>query len=242
MSGWCAECGQRHVPAERYDMRGLVGDYTRQVVSKLKILRTLWTLCRHPGRATGDFMAGRRIGQVNPVWLFLFVWSTTITVSHFFLTPETAEALGDVPPELAESIRALQPWFLGILAYTTPLWGLLVAVVSLRIWVTSRWIEAWVFALHNGTVGLLVSAPAAVMMARVGLWSGSSWMASVLAFALTAVIALYEILAYRTVFASRMRRPVLTFLAYYIPAMLLGFAWSILMGIGLLIVIIALQL
>lgn len=239
---WCAECGQRHVPAEHYDMGGLVGEYTAQVVSKLKLLRTLWHLAGQPGQLTVDFMEGRRIGQVNPLWLFTFVWSTVVTVSHFFLSTETADLLGDIPPELQQTLATVQPVFMGMIAYSSPLVSVVVGAALARLLFTPRWIEAWVYALHVGTMNLILTAPLAVLMAYVGMWGASSWIAYVTSFASLVPTLAYTALAYRRVFAARVAHPWPRFAGAWLAGALLELGWSMILGVALFVVLVVVQL
>ncbi|MEZ4316869.1 MAG: DUF3667 domain-containing protein [Myxococcota bacterium] len=227
------------MPAEHYDMVGLVGEYTAQVVSKLKVLRTLGTLVSRPGRLTIDFMEGRRIDQVNPVWLFTFVWSTVVTVSHFFLQPESGAMFGDAPPELLDAAATMQPWFLGVLAYTSPVVSLLASVAFSRVLFTSRWIEAWVFSLHVGLVNLILNAPLSALMAWFGLWGEGTWL--VLGFTPLAMLPplIYVALAFRTVFAGRVAMPWVRFAAYFLACFAAELAWSGVLGVALFFAFVA---
>lgn len=236
---YCPQCGQRHVPRESYDVRGLVVDYGYEVVSSLRILRTLWKLVRHPGLATVEYMDGQRKPQVNPLWLYLFFWSTLITAGQLVMSAEPADLGSLSNPEIHAVLVKIAPWFLAVMAYTQPLASLLGTALGIRALATKEWLEAWVYALHIETVGLIVSTPAAMTMAWVGLWGQSSWVGYVVSIGIAVPLWVYSFLAFRGAFAARHERPGLRWLGSVGIALVITTLWSSLLAIGLWVAIFA---
>lgn len=233
VDAYCPRCGQRHVPREDYDVRGLFVDYGLEVVGSMRILKTLWTLVRHPGRATVDYMQGHRKPQVNPLWLYLFFWSTLITAGQLVLATERADLYAGDDPAVQALMVAIAPWALAVMAYTQPLVGLLGSALGARALATSRWLEAWVFTLHTDTIGLLLSTPAAMAMAMYGLWGAESWKGYLASFVLPLPMYVYSWLAWRGAFGDRLERPFLRWLGSLAVGMAVGIAWTLVLMVAL---------
>jgi hypothetical protein len=78
--GYCPQCGQKNVDLER-PISELLGEAVRETADiDGRALRTLWTLIRHPGVLTSEFLAGRRRLYSPPVRLYL-----VISVGFFLL-------------------------------------------------------------------------------------------------------------------------------------------------------------
>ncbi len=217
---FCPRCGQRNVPREQYDLRGLAGEYAMQVVGKMKLLRTLWTLIRHPGQLTAAFMDGKRIEQVNPLWLYLFVWSTVVTIAQLVWQPESGAMLQELSgnPDMqwfVESAKEAQPYTLIVLSYGSPLLSLVLMTGLVRLLFSGSWIESVVFTLHCQTVGILISLPTTLTTAIFGFWSDVALLNSALGIASWLVAVLYEWIAVRRVFATHVDRLVLRFIGMH---------------------------
>jgi hypothetical protein len=261
---FCPRCGQRNVPREQYDLRGLVGDYVQQVVSKLKVARTLWALVRHPGQLTAAFMDGRRIEQVNPLWMYLFVWTVAMTLARWVYQPESGLVLEEVvrrAPELLSGsfelpyvrvrtefgavseeqlarivtpIVKAQPVVLTVHAYTLPVVSLLLQTALARIVLSRSWLESGVYALHIGVVGILLALPASACLALFGMWGAYAWVPQVVSLVFMGLAVSYEWFAAKRVFGDR--HPSLA--ARFILFKLLDWMWTT--GISTLLLVVVL--
>jgi hypothetical protein len=77
---FCPNCGQKDVNLGR-PIHDLVGELLRETLDiDGRAWRTVWTLLRHPGRLTSEYLAGRRRSFTPPLRLYL-----VISVSFFIL-------------------------------------------------------------------------------------------------------------------------------------------------------------
>jgi hypothetical protein len=80
-ANFCSECGQKDVDLER-PLSQLLAEVVREIFDvDGRAIRTLWTLIRHPGVLTSEFLAGRRKLYSSPLRLYL-----VISVLFFVLT------------------------------------------------------------------------------------------------------------------------------------------------------------
>lgn len=78
---YCAQCGQKDIELERPFFELLLEAVRETFDVDGRAFRTVWTLLRHPGVLTREFLAGRRRLYTQPVRLYLF-----ISVLFFVLT------------------------------------------------------------------------------------------------------------------------------------------------------------
>lgn len=239
-----------------------MGDYVQQVVSKLKVARTLWALVRHPGQLTAAFMNGKRIEQVNPLWMYLFVWTVAMTLARWVYQPESGLVLEEVvrrAPELLSGsfelpyvrvrtefgavseeqlarmvtpIVRAQPVVLTVHAYTLPVVSLLLQTALARIVLSRSWLESGVYALHIGVVGILLALPASACLALFGMWGAYAWVPQVVSLVFMGLAVSYEWLAAKRVFGDR--HPSLA--ARFILFKLLDWMWTT--GISTLLLVV----
>lgn len=68
---YCSRCGQGDTEL-RVSLRRLANDFlAEQLGLESKVPTTLWTLIRHPGKLTKDYLAGRRVRALLPLRLYL---------------------------------------------------------------------------------------------------------------------------------------------------------------------------
>lgn len=68
---YCSACGQEDTEL-RVSLRRLAKDFlAEQLGLESKVPVTLWTLLRHPGQLTKDYLAGRRVRSLLPLRLYL---------------------------------------------------------------------------------------------------------------------------------------------------------------------------
>lgn len=96
---FCAQCGQENTEL-RVSLRRLVKDFlAEQLGLESKVPTTLWTLLRHPGRLTKDYLAGRRVRSLLPLRLYL-----SASVVYFLLLSIAGGLKGNF--RITESDRA----------------------------------------------------------------------------------------------------------------------------------------
>ena len=91
MSRFCGTCGERAIDPDELSVRRFVRVLAAELVPGLdgeedqpvqrmggRIYRTVYTLFRHPGQLTADYIAGRRRLYLKPIQVFL-----TISVMFF---------------------------------------------------------------------------------------------------------------------------------------------------------------
>ncbi|MGI9323956.1 MAG: DUF3667 domain-containing protein [Pseudomonadales bacterium] len=70
---YCPQCGQKDIELER-PLFELIAEALREVFDlDGRVARTLWTLTRHPGVLTTEFLAGRRRLYSSPLRLYIVV-------------------------------------------------------------------------------------------------------------------------------------------------------------------------
>lgn len=70
---YCSQCGQRDLNLER-PINTLVGELARETFDiDGRVARTIWTLLRHPGELTHQFLAGRRQLYTSPLRLYVAI-------------------------------------------------------------------------------------------------------------------------------------------------------------------------
>jgi len=89
---FCAECGQRDVPASP-TIRELAGDAYGELVGwDGKLARTLALLLRSPGTLTREILDGRRSAYISPVRLYLACSLVYFLVSSAVPVPDVARS------------------------------------------------------------------------------------------------------------------------------------------------------
>lgn len=69
---YCSQCGERRLDASDLTLRGLVKRIAHALTNVDKrVMRTAWTLLRHPGALTVAYIAGRRKPYIGPLQIFL---------------------------------------------------------------------------------------------------------------------------------------------------------------------------
>ena len=87
IGGYCHLCGQEAADKSR-TIVGFVKEYLNNAFFwDSKFFSTLWTLLRHPGKLTKDFLQGKIISQENPLKLNMFLLFVFILCLCFFPVP-----------------------------------------------------------------------------------------------------------------------------------------------------------
>lgn len=229
---FCASCGQRHVPADRLDLRHVWLEYVEQGLRELKPVHTLGTLFRRPGVLTLGYVEGARKQQANPLVLFLFLVALNLTlVQQQDLAELTRSSLTGLPKDQIEStLSLLQPAFAvltTVLTYGAPLIAIPLGALSYRLLLGRDLLTASVFVLHTSIatycVGLVLQLPSVVVAPR------HYFLASGAATALTTAFALiYETLAARTVYRHGWGRTIASVLgAWVVTTAAMVVAWTV---------------
>jgi hypothetical protein len=107
---FCPACGEERVQPEDLSIRRMIVAALRESPFEGRVIRTLVTLLRHPGRVTADYFAGRREPYVRPFRMYVL-----ISILFFFIVPhtglfrysldsyETLPLLGDTPNQMVEA-------------------------------------------------------------------------------------------------------------------------------------------
>jgi hypothetical protein len=79
----CSACGESVIDDESLTLRGFMLSGLRHLFDLDRGLwRSLWLLIRRPGLLTTEYLAGRRVGYVRPLRLFIL-----INILYFFIQP-----------------------------------------------------------------------------------------------------------------------------------------------------------
>ena len=102
---FCAHCGQEHKD-HAVALRPLLSDLLAEVVSwDSKLLRTLVPLVVRPGFLTNEYTAGRRIGYLSPLKLYLTVSVLFFLALSWKAAPTQKDTLNISPTAAAFSVR-----------------------------------------------------------------------------------------------------------------------------------------
>src|SRR5262245_13527469 len=81
---YCGTCGELQLNAGDQSVRAFLKDAASDVASlDSKLYRTVVALITTPGKLTSEFMAGRRVGYVRPLQLFLIANLIYFVVNPF---------------------------------------------------------------------------------------------------------------------------------------------------------------
>ena len=152
---YCGNCGQRDIDLER-PIGSLVADVIRETFEvDGRAWLTLKTLFRHPGKLTGDFLAGRRRTYTPPLRLYL-----VISISFFVIVTWVAQSgLLLEPGQDPAFDAAVQAQFLSddlprLMFVLLPVFALLLKAVYFR----QLYFNHLIFSIHLHAVGYVVLA------------------------------------------------------------------------------------
>ena len=152
---YCAKCGQRSIDLER-PIWTLVADVIRETFEvDGRAWLTIKTLFAHPGKLTGDFLAGRRRTYTPPLRLYL-----VISISFFVIVAWVAKSgLLLEPGQDPRFDAAVQAQFLSddlprMMFVLLPVFALLLKAAYFR----HLYFNHLIFAIHLHTVGYVVLA------------------------------------------------------------------------------------
>src|SRR6516162_6261894 len=98
---WCAQCGQPAIEYRR-SFRYVVADLLNEFLNwDSKFFSTIALLILKPWRLTNEFLAGKRVRYVNPLWLYLLA-----SILFFFAVNYGAKGLRFEPGKLSPKDRA----------------------------------------------------------------------------------------------------------------------------------------
>src|ERR1044071_9950322 len=98
---WCGQCGQAAVDYRR-SFRHVVGDVLESFLNwDSKFFTTIALLILKPWRLTNEFLAGKRVGYVNPLRLYLLA-----SILFFFAVNYGAKGIRFDPTKFPEEKRA----------------------------------------------------------------------------------------------------------------------------------------
>lgn len=193
---FCSHCGQRDRDPATMSVRAGLAHWADQALSlDGRLWRTLWVLCRSPGRLSEEYVAGRRVRWLPPLRLFLLSAVVLVLVGMLLgaapvkvqvggevraLSEEeraaALEGAGEEMPELqrrlllsdtAQLNRALLGHTSKAVVLLAPLFAL-----CLRLFYRRRlalYVPHLIFSLHVHSFAFLLGAGGAVVIA---LWGG----------------------------------------------------------------------
>lgn len=178
---FCASCGQRQLG--RLTFRSLGAELVTRLFSVERgKWRTLYTMTAHPGRATRDYLAGRRARYVSPaLWYVLCagmqllgVWALRDHMTAVVTDPMPAnyfawlESQGVAEPRRWAADRYIAliqnayTW-LGLLTFVP----LMAGVLRLILWTRANFAECAVVALHVVGHVMLLTAVTGQVLVRI---------------------------------------------------------------------------
>lgn len=140
---WCHACGQghRHV---RLSLARLAGDLFEELASAdTRLIRTVRTLTRNPGRVCREYLHGGRMPWTNPIKYAL------LTATIAFLVQRWVVDLAAAPDSVADArMRDFQlDYGLIVNFLVMPLWA---GLTRLLFWgARLRWVEHFVLAAYG---------------------------------------------------------------------------------------------
>jgi hypothetical protein len=168
---WCHECGQHERMVHNSIWHLVAQAFEHLTNTDGKLLRSLRLLALHPARLTQDYLAGRRVSQLQPLSMFL-----TMLVVFLFVADREVDVQFGLPAGQAFSVPPSMQWivpigqvvhahgsaFLGILRESAEWFGALTVPIAALLLCgifafSGRSLYAHlIFAMHSLTFQLLV--------------------------------------------------------------------------------------
>jgi len=201
---YCSNCGQKAVDLREAGLRTLLGEGLRGLFDRLYIVRDSLWLLTVPGHLTAQWLAGKRIGHLNP----LRTWVLCTAVASFAMAatvPPVAEWAAQYAPDAAKKLGSAELEFLdgwrsvskGALAALEAALVLLVspAIYRFLLGPHERGLVAYVAAaLHGSAAGSLLIAASVGLAWLLGgdLTDPGDWTVVLLGLAAVPVGAWYS--------------------------------------------------